>query len=201
MPFGLDDALLLGGAAYGAIKGRGAGRRRREDMRRAIAELRASQPVGYLTPEDVRAGEQTRGRLAAEARSQGGLAGVDVSRRSTARGLAGSPSEERALARVGQQTASGVEHAGDTAEEQLYNIRLGREQYGRQKDLAIFGAETGAATQEAQRQSAEEAAYWNSLLEFTPTILGNIDRPAGVTGTTPSTLGFDPGLVRGPLAG
>lgn len=194
---GLGLAALAGSAIYGAVRHSGAGKMSRREMRRAIAELRAFRPQGYTTPEDLRAAELTKGRLTAGARAQGELAGTEVARRSVARGLAGSPSEERSRARVNQQTALGVEHAGETAEEQLYNVNLSREAFERQKALTIFGAQTGAAQQEANRQSAEDAAYWNSLLEFTPTILGNIDTGGGSTASTGrrASTGFRPEQV------
>lgn len=185
----------VAGAAVGIARGG----RKRPNNRQAIAELRASQPTGYLTDADLRAAELTRGRLASGARAQGELAGVGVTRRATARGLAGSPSQERDLARVGQQTALGVEGAGNSAEEQLYNIRQGREAYGQQKDLAIFQAQVGQNQQEAARQQAENGAFWNSLTEFMPAIMGGIDAPANVAGggmaNNSRTTGYTPEQV------
>ena len=63
---------------------------KRPDNRQAIAELRASRPTGYLTPEDLRAAEMTRGRLAEGVNAQAGQTGAEIGRRFTARGLAGS---------------------------------------------------------------------------------------------------------------
>lgn len=170
----IGPAIGAAGAVAGLFK-----RDRRPDISRAVAELRASQPTGYTTPQDFRGAELTKGRIAEGVRRQGELAGYEVRRRSRARGLAGSPSEERALARVGQQTALGVEHAGETAEEQLYNTRLSREAYGREKDLAIFGAQAGEATRAGARSDAQMAAFYNSLNEFIPTILSYL--PGGPT--------------------
>jgi len=147
-------------------------RQKRPNNRRAIAELRGARPTGYLTPEDHRSAELTKGRLAEGAQSEGRLAGYEVSRRARARGLGGSPSEERDQARVGQQVALGVQHAGDSAEEQLYNTQRGREAFQQSSELAIFGANTGEAAREAARQDAQHAEFWNSLNEFMPTILG-----------------------------
>lgn len=190
-------AIGVGSAVVGAVRGL-SGRRRRPNNRAAIAALRASRPTGYLTGEDYRAGELTRGRLAESARSEGGLASTEVSRRSRARGLAGSPSEERSQARVNQGVALGVQRAGESAEEQLYNIRTGREGFEREKELAIFGAETREAQREAARQDAQSGAFWNSLNEFLPTILGylgpipqtDISAPIRPIGETP--VGFNP---------
>lgn len=171
-------AISIGSAAVGLGKRIFGGRRRRPDNRRAIAELRAAFPLG-LTAEDLRSGELTRGRLSESARAEGQLAGFEVSRRQRARGLTGSPSEERAQARVGQQVALGVQRAGESSEELLSNIRLGRERARQEAELAIFGAQTGETARESARQQAEDAAFWNSLLEFAPTIIGAIPGDAG----------------------
>jgi len=187
------------------------GKKRRPDIRGAIARLRASRPVGYLTPEDLRSAELTRGRLTEGVQAQGQLGGYEIGRRFRARGLAGSPSEERSRARLEQDTLLGAQHAGETSEEQLYNIRTGREAYERQKDLSIFGAEVGQAQRESERQQAEDAAFWNSINEFIPTINSALPTPtpAGTDysgwvlgpdgqyhppkyGPTKDELGFDP---------
>ena len=164
-------------------------RPRRPDISGSVARLRSANPVGssMLTPADYRASEMTRGRLASAARAQGTLAGYDVSRRSRARGLAGSPSEERDLARVQQQTALGAENAGNSAEEQLYNVGMSRENFGRQKELAIFGAETNQAANDAARQDAQQAEYWNSLNGLVSTAQSYLPRP-GVAAAAPTAV-------------
>jgi len=185
----------VGGAIYGGIAARGARRKAERRRRRAIAELRSAFPTG-LTSDDLRAGELTRGRLSEGVRGEQQLAGYEIARRSRARGLAGSPSEERSRARLEQQSLLGIEHAGETTEEQLYNVRLGREGARQQAELAIFGEETGAAATEQTRQGAQDAAFWNSLNEFVPTIqkyLPKGDVTAGTTAGRPSTYpGFNP---------
>jgi hypothetical protein len=177
-------------AGYGVAK-KLFGKKRRPDIRGAIARLRASRPVGYLTPEDLRAAELTRGRLTEGVQAQGQLGGYEIGRRFRARGLAGSPSEERSRARLEQQTLLGAQHAGETSEEQLYNIRTGREAYQRQQELAIFGAEVGQSQQEQERQQAEDAAFWNSLNEFIPTINSALGGGTAATDYSGWTLGPD----------
>lgn len=170
-------AIAVGSAALGGVKRLFGGRRRRPDISQAVAELRAYKPRGELYGEDYRSAELTRGRLGEQARARGELAGYEVSRRQRARGLAGSPSEERAQARVGQQTALSLQHAGESAEEQLYNVRMGREAFGNQRELGIFGARVGESAREGARLDAQEGAFWNSMNEFVPTILSYL--PAG----------------------
>lgn len=169
--------------------------KKRPNNRQAIAELRSSRPTGYLTPQDLRAAELTRGRLSEGVTAQAGQAGAEIGRRFAARGLAGSPSEERARARLQQQTLLGTENAGNTAEEQLYNMRTGRESYQHQNDLAIFGAQTGANQRESERQQAENGAFWNSLNEFVPAIMSALPK------TTTPTVGMpnQPGGGIGPI--
>jgi hypothetical protein len=178
-------------AAVPAIVGIGkqifGGKSKGPDYRRAIAELRASQPVGYLTPADMRAAELTRGRLAEGVQGEARLGGYEIGRRFRARGLAGSPAEERSRARLEADKLLGIEHAGTSAEEQLYNIRTGREGYERQKALNVFSAQIGGANQQYERQQAEQGAFWNSLNEFIPTITGALG-----TGTD-----YSKGLITG----
>jgi len=190
------------GAAIGGVAGLlfGGKKKKRPDNRQAIAELRASRPVGYLTPEDMRAAELTRGRLTEGVQAQGQLGGYEIGRRFRARGLAGSPSEERSRARLEQQTLLGAQHAGETSAEQLYNIRTGRETYQHQNDLAIFGAQVGANQRESERQQAQDSAFWNSLNEFVPTILSGIGGGAAGTDFGGYVLGSD-GQYRPPVQG
>lgn len=183
-------AIGAGVSALGAVKGL-FGKKKGPDLRKAIAELRAFRPTGYLTPEDYRAAELTRGRLGEGVARRGQLEGYEIGRRFQARGLAGSPSEERARARAFQETLLGQQHAGESAEEQLYNIRTGREGFEREKGLAIFGAQAGEAEREAARQQAEQGAFWNSLNEFIPTIMTSID-------TGPTLPGYQAAIDRGP---
>lgn len=163
--------IAAGLAAVGAAKGI-LGKRKRPDIRRAIAELRATRAQGYLTPEDLRAAELTRGRLTEGINAGAGEAGDLLARRYRARGLAGSPAEERDRASLEQDRLLGLEHAGEYGEEQLYNIKTGREGFERQKALDIFGAQVGDAAREQARQQAEQGMFWNSLNEFIPTIVG-----------------------------
>lgn len=159
------------------------GGKKRPDNRRAIAELRAAQPTGYITPQDLRAAELTRGRLTEGVNAAARQEGYEVGRRYQARGLAGSPAEERSRARLENERLVGQQHAGETAEEQLYNIRTGREAVQHQNELAIFGARVGETAREQERYQAENGAFWNSLNEFIPTILGGIGGGGGYAST------------------
>jgi len=162
------------------------------DYRAAIAELRASRPTGYLTPEDYRAAELTRGRLTEAATASGDYARMEALRRSQARGLAGSPSSERDIARINDQTAYGRQQAGTSAEEQLYNIRMGRESYGQNVALAAFGAQTHLADREQQSRDAQTAAFWNSMSTVVGSIAGFAGGGApgaGAKGAAPAAAG------------
>lgn len=190
MPFGVDDAIAVAGVVKGIAQGNGSARRRR-----AISELRAARPSGYLNPDDYLYGERTTGRLLEGVHARAGEERVGVQRRSRARGLAGSPSEERSLARVADSEALGAEHANEAGQEQLYNMRTGRESFEQRKALAIFGANMD----DAGRADAQHGAFWNSLLEYMPTILGGIGSKTSYEGSAnpaDSTFigppGFDP---------
>lgn len=148
---------------------------KRPDNRAAIAALRASRPTGYLTPEDYLAASRVRGRLSEGVQGQGRLQGYEIGRRFQARGLAGSPAEERSRARLDQNVLLGQEHAGESAEDYLSNLRTGRESYQHQNDLAIFGAQVDQNQRDAARMDAQQGAFWNSLNEFMPAIIGGLN--------------------------
>lgn len=189
-------------AGLGVAKKLFGGHRRRPNISKAIAELRGSRPTGYLTPEDLAAAERTRGRLTEGVKTAGQQEGYEVARRFRARGLAGSPAEERARARLQDSTLLGVQHAGEASEEQLYNMRTGREAFQHQNDLAIFGQQVGDTQREQDRQDAQNGAFWNSLNEFVTPIVSSLgqDGAGGGTfgvdggdyGTNPPPRGFDP---------
>lgn len=190
--------IAAGLAVAGAAK-KFLSRTKRPDIRRAIAELRATRPVGYLTPEDLRAASLTRGRLTEGINAGAEETGYEIGRRFRSRGLAGSGAEERERARLEQDRLLGLEHAGETSEEQLYNIRTGREGFERQKALDIFGAQVGDTAREQARQQAETGAFWNSLNEFIPTIVGALapktaaPAPGPTSGVGPPVPGPTPG--------
>lgn len=194
-------AIGAGVSALGAVKGLfGGGGGGAKARRRAVAQLRAARPTGYLLPEDYRAAELTRGRLTEGVARRGQLEGYEIGRRYQARGLAGSPAEERTRARLANETLVGAQHAGESAEEQLYNIRQGREAFEREKELAIFGAEAGEAARQSARDQAQTGAFWNSLNEFIPTIMTSLRTSAAPAPTTTTgrpdnsnyTPGYDP---------
>lgn len=119
---------------------------------------------GELTREDYEAAERTRGRLTTQSNEFGRGLRTEALRRYQRRGLAGAPAQEATLSRIADIEATGRQHAGDAAEELLYNVRLGREM----QDVQGYYAHES-------RQAVAHAAYLNSLLEFTPRILSFFD--------------------------
>lgn len=191
-------AIGLGISAAGTVAGMLP--KKRPNNRRAIAALRSAKPTGYLTDADHRAAQLTKGRLTEGAVATGRHASTEVSRRSRARGLAGSPSEERAQARVNQQTALASQHAGESGEELLYNTQRGRERFQQDSELAIFNAETGQAARDAARQDAQQGAFWNSLNEFMPTIMGALGGGGGLPNASLDYLAANPNQAYTPPA-
>lgn len=163
----IPSALAGVGAVTGLAQRLGS---RRPDVSRALASIRSAAQPGAA---DYRAAEQTRGRLASSARRQGGLATMELARRYNARGLGTSPAQERDIGRINDQTAMGVQGAGDTAEEQLYNTQMAREQEG----LSLYGGE-------ANRQLAQTGEFWNSMNEFMPALQKYYGPTTGATTST-----------------
>lgn len=142
--------------------------------------LRAAQPQGYLNQADYDMADRTRNRIATSATQTGAHRIADASNRLRARGFANSPVGEATLARIEEGTAAGREHAGDVAAGQLDDVRMGRESFGQQKELEIFRAGTANARHEQALAQSREAAFFNSLVEFIPSIMGGIDPQSGV---------------------
>jgi len=137
----------------------------RPDINRILRYIDARRPRGYLDPEDYAAAEGTRSRLSGQAsRTAQGLR-YEALRRYSQRRLVGSPAEETTLSRVGEIEAAGRERAGDVAEQQLYDIRLGRERYGQQVNLAALGYNVNEAYRNQARSDAQQSTFYNSLLE------------------------------------
>jgi hypothetical protein len=196
-------AIGAGAALLGAIRGGSRQKNRGKDLQRAIATYRASKPTGYVTPEDERAATLTRTRYSESAGRFGEGARAQALNRYRARGLGGSPAQERTLGRIAQQEGLGVQEGVRASEEQLYNVRLGREEAERQKERDIFGVSASDAQNEQRRADLKQSTFMNSLLEFFPTILpffsggapaSPLAVPAGTGDYDPSA--FSPGFRR-----
>jgi hypothetical protein len=133
-------------------------------------KFKSYRPQGYLTAEDYAGAERTRGRLTSAVGEAGRGLRLQAMRRYQQRGLAGSAAQEATLSRIGETEALGRENAGAAAEDQLYNVRMGREL----QDLEQF-------YRHQNRQDLARSTFLNSLLELTPGILKFLDR-GNVTG-------------------
>lgn len=134
-----------------------------------LAAYRNSKPVGYTTPEDAAAAERTRTRIAASGQASAQRARQINARQVAARGLSG------AAAGALENDASGIdaaatEEAARSSADQLYkafNSNLG---YARRQNDTAFGTEMGLAAQEAAQGQAQDATFWNSLIETVPAV-------------------------------
>lgn len=157
------------------------------------------RPSGYLTPEDLAAGEATKARLTRGAEATGKLQTFEAMRRIRARNLASAPAAEATLARVSQNTARARQAAGDTSEEQLYDIRKGNQRFEQQKDIALLGGRISDAVGQSRLADARQSTFFNSLLEYMPSVMAGLDKlhsTAGVTGRkvyNPATGSFQAG--------
>jgi hypothetical protein len=132
-------------------------------------------PTGKVTPDDIAAAEATKARLrkgvAATAAQRRDL----VLRSAARRGLLGSGATQAGLLRVGQDEAAGAERAGALGEELLANMRIGREQFNRQRALTIIGGRLQDASSRRYAGSIRHAAFLNSLLDLSRSSLAALD--------------------------
>jgi len=125
-----------------------------------IRDYQNYQPKAWWSPEDENAIGLTRSRLAESATESGRGARLLAARRMVARGTGGSPASEATYARIAEGTALGRQRAGEAAEGQRYNIRLGRERM----DFSRAGDIFRAKMQEDYQQKQREASFWNSTI-------------------------------------
>lgn len=165
----------------------GLGHRKKKGPNRnaILARYRASKPAGYTTAEDAAAAERTRGTISGAAEGAAQRQRVQNSRQVTARGLAG-PAAAALERDASGIAAAGSEEAARTSADQLYrafNSNLG---YARSQNDTAFGAELGLATQEAQQGQAQDATFWNSMLEAIPAVATSL-APRPAAGSTAPT--------------
>ncbi len=143
---------------------------------------------GQLRPEDYAAAQLAQSRLAGAAATTAQGARMNIARRYDARGLGGSPAEETSFARAAEDEAVGRERAATAANQQLYDVGLGREREQFSKNLAELGAMVGASNQQQYRNDLTQSTYYNSLLQFGPSILNGLGQLSG-GGDTPADFG------------
>lgn len=189
-------ALTYGPAIYGALKAGGGGKGL--DWNSLSAYSDSLKPQGYLTPEDLGAAASTRGRLRRGVSASAGTLRADAMRRARQRGTGTSSAVEATLGRIGEGEAAGHERAGESAEEQLYNVRLGRERFGQQKALTILGGKIRDEGYVRQSRTLRQTAFLNSLLQLsrgTISALGNGGIDSGTQMDSPLDSGDDPNYV------
>jgi len=136
-----------------------------------LARYRAERPVGYTTKEDEAAAERTRTRIAGSATAAAQRARQMNQRQISARGLAG-PAAAALESGASDIEAAGAEEASRNSADQLYKAYESNLGYERNKSDTAFGAEMGMATQEAAMGQAQDATFWNSMLEAIPAVAG-----------------------------
>lgn len=179
-------------------------RKKKGPNRNAIlARYRASRPAGYTTAEDIAAAERTRTGLAAATQAAAQNQRAMNARQVTARGLAG-PAAAALEQQAGDISAIGAENAARTSANQLYNAFQSNLGYARTQNESAFGAELGLASQEAAQREAQDATFWNSLLETVPAVTSSLGQmpssaPTAQTQTyRPESSGLSPRSRRSP---
>ncbi len=160
-------ALGAGGLAAGSALGHGGGGHGDElDWNTLTGMSDSLKPTGYITPEDIATAEATKTRLRRGVSDTAGQARQMVLRRAAMRGTLGSSALETSLARVEQGEALGNERAGAVGEEQLANMRIGRERFGQQKALTLLGGKLTDMGLARNARTLRHTAFLNSLLSL-----------------------------------
>jgi hypothetical protein len=170
-----------------------------------INRYRASRPAGYVTPQDELAAERTRTRIAGAATAAAGRQRQMTQRAITARGLGG-PAAEALNQEATDTEAAGAEEAARTSADQLYRAFQSNLGYARGQNDTAFGAELSSAQQQAFRNQAQEATFWNSMNEAIPAVAGalpSFGRAGGGDSMSPTATGAGSatgttGVVPGP---
>lgn len=194
-------AAVLGPMVIGAFRRK----RKAPDRYAIINRYRASRPTGYTTREDEAAAERTRTRMAGAATATAHRRRAENVRQVTARGLSGA-----AAAALEQQAtdveAIGGEEAARTSADQLYRAYQSNLGYARHQNDTAFGAELGAATEDAYRDDIRDAGFWNTVAEAMPLLatgFAGARAPAGsraVAGQNYNPAAMIPGARRPPTS-
>ena len=146
-----------------------------------INRYRASQPTGYVSPEDVAQAGRTQTRLAQTAVAGATRRRAENTRQVSARGMGG-PAAAALEQQASDQEAAGTEEAARTSADELYKAFQSNLGYARQQNDTAFGAELGAATFDQSQANAQNSAFWNSVNEAIPGIVS-----AWTPATSPTT--------------
>lgn len=185
-------ALALAPLVIGAFH-----RSKKGPNRQAILQrYRASRPEAYVTPADQAASERTRARISGAAQNAASQARQMNARNVTARGLTG-PAAAALESQASDIAAQGAEQGATAAAGQEYLAGQSNLGYARNQNDTAFGAELGLANQDYARNSAQDATFWNSMLDTIPSIAGAFSPSSAPTATGIVGRGIvrDPGML------
>lgn len=155
----LTAGLTLAPVVLGAFR-----RKPKDNRRKTIQKYRDSRPVGYTSKEDEAFAERQRAKQAGAAKAVAQQRRAMNANQVRVRGLGGA-----AAAALEQQAtdveAAGAEDAARSSADLLYRAFQSNLGYERNKNDNAFGAELGIDTQDVMRADAQQAEFWNSVLE------------------------------------
>lgn len=166
------DPLTLGLAAGSLVLGSRLGGRK-YDVSGVNKKYVGARPVGWLASEDYAEADRMRGRASRRIGAYGEAGRAGVIRRFAQRGFAGSPAQERGLARVRQEEGALGESAAAASEDFLSKVRRDREAFEREKVLTAWGAELGGFQRQFEQDNARDSAFWNSINDYLPFLVGS----------------------------
>jgi hypothetical protein len=185
MPLPLLAAGALKAAPY-VISGLGilGSRRRRGEDTDFDSLLNADYPTGKVTDDDIWAAERTKTRLRRAVTDRSGQGRDLIRRRAAQRGTLGSSALETTLARLGEGEALGLERAGAVGEEQLDNMRIGRERFAQNRAMAVIGGRLRDASDRRYQGTLRQTAFTNSMLELSRAMLASMPGGGGAGGAS-----------------
>jgi hypothetical protein len=143
--------------------------------------LNVDYPTGKLTDDDIWAAERTKTRLGRAVRDRAGQGRQLARRRAAMRGTLGSSALETTLARLGEGEALGLERAGAVGEEQLSNMRIGRERFAQQRAMAVIGGRLRESSDRRYQGTLRQTAFTNSMLKLSRAMLTSMPGGGGAS--------------------
>jgi hypothetical protein len=170
--FGWDDAAMI---ALPIITGAMAGKSKKLDVSGINNKFLNMRPEGWLNEQDFASAERFRNRgRATMAGAYGDERSRAIGRSASRRG--GSGALDRNLARLTDMEASKAADINAGAEDQLYRTRMGREGMQNAKINQAWGSELGAARTNFDAGQAQDANFWNSILEAAPAVMDTFSK-------------------------
>jgi hypothetical protein len=136
-----------------------------------LNEIWNKAPSGALSDDDMAFAERSLSRTLEGVHAGTEEATRGARRRYQARGIEG-PALEQTLADVTQAGELGRVKAGEGYQDLLQSIRMGNKTLEQQRNMFAWGSEVDASKAKTQRHYAQQAGFYNSLIDLGGNLMG-----------------------------